>query len=104
MNATAALDELHKILRGWAHTPPMIKPTLHRRSDGKKHWYRVQVVEEQESGVVWYNQKLNNCVEWSAKKLKDWPDVQRMSFDMWDFKSKKDAEKFITFFHLSWQQ
>jgi len=77
----------------------MIKPTLHLR---ESNWWRLQVVEE--PGVVWYNQKLNDCVEWSAEKLKDWPNVKRMSFDMWDFKSKKDAEKFLIVFHLSWQQ
>jgi len=94
-------SELDKVLKKWALEQPMIKPTLHRRSN---HWWRLQVVEEAEPGMVWYNQKLNDCVEWSAEKLKDWPNVKRMSFDMWDFKSKKDAEKFITFFHLSWQQ
>ena len=101
MNTTAALDNLAAVMFEWISQSPMIKPTLHRRSN---NWYRLQVIEEQEPGVVWYNQKLNDCVEWSAEKLKDWPNVKRMSFDMWDFKSKKDAEKFITFFHLSWQQ
>jgi hypothetical protein len=27
-----------------------------------------------------------------------------MSWDMWDFKNRSDAEKFITVFHLSWAQ
>jgi hypothetical protein len=82
----------------------MIKPTLHRRANGPNYWYRLQFIEETDGEQRWYNQHLNDCVEWAAEKLKDWPDVNRMSFDMWDFKSKKDAEKFVTFFHLSWQQ
>ena len=102
----ADFKELDKVLKKWAYEQPMIKPTLHRRSDGKKYWYRLQLVEEEDTdtGTVWFTQKLNDCVEWSAEKLKDWSDVKRMSFDMWDFKHRKDAEKFITFFHLSWQQ
>ena len=97
----ADFTELAKVLRKWAYEQPMIKPTLHLR---ESNWWRLQVVEEQEPGVVWYNQKLNDCVEWSAEKLKDWPNVKRMSFDMWDFKHRKDAEKFLIVFHLSWQQ
>jgi len=79
----------------------MIKPTLHRRNS---NWYRLQFIEESDDDSTWYNQKLNDTVEWAAEKLKDWPDVKRMSFDMWDFKHRKDAEKFITLFHLSWHQ
>ena len=97
----ADFTELAKVLRKWAYEQPMIKPTLHLR---ESNWWSLQVVEEQEPGVVWYNQKLNDCVEWSAEKLKDWPNVKRMSFDMWDFKHRKDAEKFLIVFHLSWQQ
>jgi hypothetical protein len=28
----------------------------------------------------------------------------RMAWDMWDFKHRRDAEKFLTVFHLAWQQ
>ena len=99
-----ALDELAQVLRKWAERQPLIKPTLHRRANGRNYWYRLQFVEVTDPGETWYNQKLNDCVEWAGEKLKDWSDVKRISFDMWDFKSKKDAEKFITLFHLSWQQ
>jgi hypothetical protein len=92
-------NELDKVIKKWADERLMIKPTLHQVSN---YWYRLQVLEETDS--VWYNQKLNDCVKWSAEKLKDWPNVNRMSFDMWDFKFKKDAEKFLIIFHLSWQQ
>jgi len=96
--------ELDKVLIKWAYEQPMIKPTLHRRANGPNYWYRLQFIEETDGEQRWYNQHLTDCVEWAAEKLKDWPDVRRMAFDMWDFKSKKDAEKFITVFHLSWQQ
>jgi hypothetical protein len=104
LNATAsALDDLAAVLFKWAEKQTVIKPTLHRRNN---NWYRLQIVEIDEDNQKnqWYNQGLNDRVEWTAEKLKDWPNVKRMSFDMWDFKHRKDAEKFITVFHLSWQQ
>jgi hypothetical protein len=98
----AAFDELAQVLRKWAEDGrPVIKPTLHRRNS---NWYRLQFVEESDDEGNWYNQRLNDFTEWAAEQLKDWPDVKRMAFDMWDFKHRKDAEKFITLFHLSWQQ
>jgi hypothetical protein len=100
----AALDDLDKVVRSWTYRESVIKPTLHRRANGPNYWYRLQFIEETNDEQRWYNQKLNNCVEWAAERLKDWPNVKRMSFDMWDFKHRKDAEKFITLFHLSWDQ
>lgn len=99
-----ALDDLQAVIFKWKEHLSMIKPTLHRRANGPNYCYRLQFVEETDGEQRWYNQNLNNCVEWAAEKLKDWPDVRRMAFDMWDFKKRKDAEKFITLFHLSWEQ
>ena len=48
-----------------------------------------------------------NCIfpcAFVEEKLKDWPNCNRMAWDMWDFKSRREAEKFITLFHLSWDQ
>ena len=82
----------------------MIKPTLHRRANGPNYWYRLQLVEESDDNKNWYNQKFEDCVNWTDNKLKDWSNCKRMAHDMWDFKHRKDAEKFITLFHLSWEQ
>ena len=48
--------------------------------------------------------RLDQAVEWTTERLESWDNCQRMAWDMWDFKSKHDAEKFITMFHLSWAQ
>lgn len=85
----------------------MIKPKLDCRGTGTGvRWWRVQLVDETDEGNpnTWYNQQFDKSVRWTEEKLEDWPNVKRMSFDMWDFKHRKDAEKFITFFHLSWDQ
>lgn len=100
----SALDDLQAVIFQWKNKLSVIKPTLHRRANGPNYWYRLQFIEETDGEQRWYNQQLNECVEWTAERLKDWPDVRRMAFDMWDFKNRKDAEKFITVFHLSWQQ
>lgn len=99
-----ALDDLQAVMFQWSERLSVIKTTLHRRANGPNYWYRLQFVEEVEEERRWYNQKFDDCVKWSEEKLKDWPDVRRMSHDMWDFKHRRDAEKFITLFHLSWQQ
>lgn len=102
----AAFDQLDKVIRGWATTKSMIKPTLHRRANGPNYWYRLQIVEESsdDNPNRFYNQQFDDCVGWTEKQLKTWPDCTRKAFDMWDFKHRKDAEKFITLFHLSWEQ
>ena len=103
-----AIDELEAIVAGWATRDSVIKPTLHRRASGPNYWYRLQLVEEfgtvDDAGNSYPTKKLDECVDWVEEKLKDWPNCNRMAWDMWDFKHRKDAEKFLTVFHLSWQQ
>lgn len=100
---TTALDELAKVIRIWSTRSAVIKPKLHLR---ESRWWRVQLVDETDEGNpnTWYNQQFEDSVRWADEKLENWPDCKRMAFDMWDFKHRKDAEKFITFFHLSWNQ
>lgn len=106
MNTT--FDELDKVIQRWlrATVDPMIKPTLNRRAKGPNYWYRLQFVNAADPDVSrgWYDQKFEDCIRWVEEKLKNWPDCQRRGFDFWDFKHRRDAEKFITLFHLSWVQ
>jgi len=102
----SALDDLQAVMFKWKDRLSVIKPTLKRRANGPNYWYRLRLVDETDEGNpnTWYNQQFDDCVNWTTEKLQDWPDCKRMSHDMWDFKHRKDAEKFITLFHLSWQQ
>ena len=101
----AALDDLDKVLREWTSRDSVIKPKLDCKGTGTGvRWWRIQLVEESDDDSTWTTNKLNDSVEWALKTLKTWPDCKRMSFDMWDFKHRRDAEKFITLFHLSWDQ
>ena len=97
-----ALDELSAVLFEWVKQDSVIKPRLSCDGTGNGvRWWRVHLVETSTNA---YTNQYDKCVGWSVEKLKDWPDCKRMSFDMWDFKHRKDAEKFITLFHLSWEQ
>ena len=85
---------------------PIIKPVLTKI---KNHW--TLTLEEE-----WYYDSggsytinsgpimLDDIIEWTDKELTKWKDSRRIAWDMWQFKSKREAEKFITLFHLTWQQ
>jgi len=101
----SALDELQAVMFKWKDQNSVIRPTLHRRANGPNYWYRLQLVEETDDEYVKYpGLTLDHCVKWVESQLKDWPNCHRKAWDMWDFKSRRDAEKFITLFHLSWAQ
>ena len=97
---------LEQVVKGWVEESlrSMIKPTLHKAFNG--HWTLQLVDVEDEYPVATFanipSNKLDRAVEWTTKHLEGWDNCRRMSWDMWDFKHKHDAEKFITLFHLSW--
>ena len=97
----SALDDLQAVIFKWTDRLSVIIPKLNR---SKSAWWRVELVEQSDDDSVWYNQYLDERISWMDKKLKDWPNCKRMAHNMWDFKHYRDAEKFITLYHLSWQQ
>jgi hypothetical protein len=104
----SALDDLQAVMFQWKDRVSMIKPTLHRRANGPNYWYRLQLVEDfgsaDDAGNYVPSKKLDECVNWVDEKLKEWPNCSRKAWDMWDFKSRREAEKFIILFHLSWAE
>jgi len=85
----------------------IVKPTLTKGFNG--HW-TLQLVDvdlvDTAQGLLMYGTShgLDRAVEWTTERLASWDNCRRMAWDMWDFKHRKDAEKFITLFHLSWYQ
>ena len=102
----SALDDLQAVMFKWRERQSVIKPKLDCKGTGTGiRWWRVQLVEEADDDVsAWTTTKLDKSIAWAENKLAGWPNCKRMAFDMWDFKHRNDAEKFITLFHLSWQQ
>ena len=56
------------------------------------------IVVNDEMVVLGGNMRLRAVQE----ELKNWTNVRRMAWDQWNFKYKKDAEKFVTLFNLKW--
>jgi hypothetical protein len=103
----SALDDLQAVMFKWKEISSVITPTLRRLPNITYKW-RLQFIEDfgitDDAGNHYPSRALDKCVDWVEEKLKDWPDCNRKAWDMWDFKYRKDAEKFITVFHLSWAQ
>ena len=103
----SALDELQAVMFNWKDQASVIKLLLDCRGTGRgsRRW-RVQLVEEIDDSACKLATflKWEDCVTWAYDKLKDQPNCKRIACDIWDFKHRRDAEKFITLFHLSWAQ
>ena len=81
---------------------PKIFADLSRRG---KQWSitRQEEVYSDDVTPIWTNPgALDERVNWTMNQLENWPDVRRMSHDMWYFKRKRDAEKFQTLYNLKW--
>ena len=91
---------LDQVMKDWAKSnEPTIKPTLYVHN---KVWI-VELTEVWPDDEPRYtNSPLDEHVEWAAKTLKDWPTATRTAWDMWRFKSRSEAEKFITLYTLVW--
>lgn len=51
--------------------------------------------------IKYSTQKLDNTVEWCIKALETWENCHRISWDTWEFDTKKNAEKFITYYNIA---
>lgn len=81
---------------------PQIKPKLYKLSKYKwavcleEHWPEV-IHWEGGSGSV----TLDHSIDWCEKTLTTWKNCKRQSWDTWSFDSKKNAEKFITYYNIA---
>jgi hypothetical protein len=103
----SALDDLQAVVFKWADmNSSTIKPIF--KQSGPSNWHRLQFVEDfssvDDAGNSMPSANLDLCVKWVEEKLKTQPNCRRMAWDMWDFRDRRDAEKFITLFHLVWEQ
>lgn len=66
-----------------------------------RHWvFHIEDWDEDLDAPV--TEKWTESIEWTAEQLEDSPLAQRMSYDMWYFKWRLDAERFKTFWALKW--
>jgi|GEM_PF-6851684 len=93
------------VLQEFMNRGPQIKPKL--RSAGRiwvleinVDWGMFEVFHGRNDS--WGTPNLDQRVIWSSKQLETWDNVSRQAWNMWHFKRKKDAEKFITLYNLKW--
>jgi hypothetical protein len=48
------------------------------------------------------SKEFDVSIFWATKQLATWPNCRRIAWDRWQFKTRKDAEKFKTLFILKW--
>ena len=81
---------------------PTIRPILYLNS--VKRW-RVTIEEVWPGDIIGSSDgRFDRLVEWSSNHLKDWPGIRRVAWDSWDFPTKREAERFVIIFNLSWSQ
>lgn len=56
-----------------------------------------------DAGSHFNSKDFDDRVNWSAIELEKW-NCRRTSWNIWNFKSKRDAEKFITIFTIKWAE
>jgi len=85
---------------------PTIRPTIIKNNNGycvflEEFWYDNIKAEYYDTHGA-SSCILDEKVEWTTKELDNWNNVQRTAWDMWQFKYKKDAERFIVVYYLKW--
>jgi hypothetical protein len=95
-----SINQLEQVLKSWKMTEPTIRPELTQESRTKC------ILTLQEEWPDDFNHgsssKLDDCVDWTCDKLNTWTGCKRLAWNIWRFNNKKEAEKFLTVFYLSW--
>jgi len=95
---------LDQVVKNWVMSnQPEIKILITKvtnnnwRVDLEEHW--PDSVDEFKNSS---SQRLDEAVKWAVKELDNWPGVLRKSYTNWQFRSKREAEKFKIIFGLKW--
>jgi len=92
------------VLQEFMNRGPKIKPKLRLAN---RIWV-LEIAEDwgifHDAGNSYDTPNLDQRVIWSAKQLETWKNVSRQAWNMWHFKRRQDAEKFITLYNLKWAE
>ncbi len=81
----------------------MSDPVIKIELKNHKNKTRLTLIEVwPDDATVQSSLALDNMVEWVEKELLKWKTVRRLSWDTWQFESRKEAEKFSLYFNLKW--
>lgn len=98
-----AIEPRYDTLKQSMEQGPQIKPILYLNSTNKwritfEEIWPPEVINKLSSG------ELDRQVNWAVETLQDRKGVRRVAWDSWDFPSKREAEKFLIFYGLTWCQ
>ena len=100
VDVNRTINQLEQILRNWVVKDPTIRPEITDASG--PNWILTLHEEWPEDFNHGSSSKLDDCVNWSSTKLDTWTGCNRLAWNIWRFNNKKEAEKFLTIFYLTW--
>ena len=98
---TTLTQTLEQVMMLWSKSnEAIIKPQLVKSGRGwllsiNEHWQSVD-----DAGNPFPSSNLDEQIRWATEQLEG--RARRISWHMWKFKTKRDAEKFITMYYLVW--
>lgn len=101
----STLEPDWKKMQGALAKPPTIKPTLLKK--GRRWHIKLEEIWPAEAYLInWtYDEdQLQILIDWTNEILQSWKNCKRESWDMWSFNTKRDAEKFITYYNIACPQ
>jgi hypothetical protein len=97
-----AFEPKYQDLKRTMDSGPTIKPVLYQ--SGNKKW-RVTLEEVWPAEVIDSGSfELDRSIAWVTEELNKWTIAKRMAWDSWDFPTRRDAERFIIIYNLTWGQ
>jgi len=101
----SSIDPDWKHMKEVLTTGPSIRPQLLKKG---RRWHitlaEVWPVDTYVLNWTFDADRLQTAVEWSDNTLFTWDTAKRESWDTWSFDSKKNAEKFITYYNIACPQ
>lgn len=79
----------------------VINLTRKRIGKGYSKW-RIEVIEDWPNQNSHTSSSLDSRVIWITEKLESWNTTRRTAWNIWEFDSKREAEKFLTLYNLVW--
>jgi hypothetical protein len=98
---TTLSQTLDQVMMQWAKSREVtIKPVLEK---SRRDW-TLSIFEDypsvDDAGNSYHSSTLDEQIKWAVEQLED--KARRIAWNIWKFKTKRDAEKFITVYYLVW--
>jgi hypothetical protein len=99
------LEPDYKLLKNMLEIIPDIKPTLYQNKQKKciitfeETWPDLSNHQIQNFETTY---SLDDRIAWIEKSLENWNSAKRTSWNAWIFSTKREAEKFLILYNLTW--